>query len=113
MEVTERRKQHRYPIAVPANVTMGHGKESRILELQTRDVSSAGAFLETLESIYVGSGVRVELFIEPKSLLEIIRADAGALIRVSGRVTRSTPEGVAVQFSKGFKIRPMNERVQG
>lgn len=113
MEEEDRRTQHRYPIAVPANLSMGRGKGARQFELRTRDVSSAGAFLETLEPFYVGSGVQVELFISPKSLLQMIKADVGARIRVSGHVVRCTPEGVAVQFAKGFTIRPMKDQLEG
>lgn len=107
MEGTERRRERRYSISVPAELKVGSGKESKVLELRTRDVSSAGAFLDTPELIDVGTAVRVELFISAMSLLEIIKATSGARIRVTGRIVRCTPEGVAVEFAKGFRIRPM------
>jgi len=105
----ERRKQRRFPLAVPANLTASDAKKSVVLELRTRDVSSAGAFLESGESVCEGTRVEIVLFLTVKSLLKVIRADTGAKVRVRGHVIRSTGDGFAVEFSKGFRIRPMGK----
>ena len=104
---TERRQQQRFPLTLPARVTISRDKAPLVRELQTRDVSSAGAFLETHDAVCVGTTVKVELYLSVKNLLEIIRTDTGARIAVHGRVIRSTEDGIAVEFSKSFSIRPM------
>ena len=110
---TEQRKQERFPLAVPANLTVTEGRKSVTLQLQTRDISSSGAFLETQALVRAGTRVKVELFLNVKTLLELIRANTGARVRVGGRVVRSTEEGLAVEFARGFGIRPMGEPLEG
>lgn len=112
MPVTERRQQQRFPLVLPARLTTGPGRTSRVCDLRTRDVSSAGAFLETRDPLCVGTNVRVELFLPCKNVVEVIRTDSGARIAVQGRIIRSTQEGIGVEFSKGFSIRPMGRKMQ-
>ena len=109
MPDTERRKQRRFPLVVPANVTASDAKSSVVLQLQTRDVSSAGAFLESGESVREGTRVEIVLYLTMKSLLKVISADTGARVRVRGYVIRSGEDGFAVEFLKGFRIRPMEK----
>lgn len=108
--VTERRQQQRFPLILPARLTTSRDRRPLVRDLRTRDVSSAGVFLETRDAFCVGSKVRVELFLSVNNVLEIIRTDDGARIAVRGRVIRSTHDGIAVQFSNGFSMRPMGRQ---
>lgn len=105
----EKRKQDRFPLVVPVKLTMRNGNGPAVLQMRTRDISSAGAFLEGHGSIYVGALVRVELLLTVQGLLDVIQADSGARVQVTGRVIRSTKDGFAVEFSRRYKIQPMKE----
>ena len=112
MPYVEKRKQQRFPLVVPATLTVSDAKKSEVFQLRTCNLSSAGAFLESGDSVREGTRVEIELFLTVKSLLEVISADTGARVRVRGHVIRIAREGFAVEFSKGFRIRPMGRQVK-
>lgn len=95
----ERRSQERFSMAVLAQLTIGTGEGAVQIATRTRDVSSAGALVEASPALSSGTRVTVDLFLTPKAHPEL-----GAQIHVAGRVIRSTSGGVAIAFSKGFRI---------
>lgn len=113
MPESERRKQERFPLALPAVVAANGFKGGEALKLRTRDLSSAGAFLESSDLIPEGTEVRIELLLSVKSLLEVIGAETGASVHLRGRVVRIACGGFAVEFARGFRIRPARRKVEG
>jgi c-di-GMP-binding flagellar brake protein YcgR len=107
LPISERRQIERIPLEVPAIVSMmdSNGKE-KSYELITRDISSGGAFLMTENPLKEGTDVKVDIVLSlfknrTKAREKTTRID------VSGYVTRTEDEGMAVCFNRKFKIMPV------
>jgi hypothetical protein len=101
----ERRKLERFEMNAPARVFIepGGGRKSE-LNLSTRDVSSAGAFLYSAQDIPEGANVKMEFLIALDTLGQFAGGTGRAKVRVKGKVVRLDPEGVAVRFDSSYKI---------
>lgn len=108
----DRRRQQRFLLVLPVRLTVIDERRHATVQLRTRDLSSVGAFLESGNSYREGTKVEVEFLLTVRNLLDVIRANTGAEVRVSGKVIRLAEEGFAVAFSKGFRIRPAAERFE-
>ena len=98
----DRRKYERFQLELSARVTMNSVQGKEIFELQTRDVSAAGAFLNVTERFAIGTRCQVELTVTSERIKQITGAQS--LIKAKGIVVRSTPEGVAICFDGDCQI---------
>ncbi len=98
----ERRKYERFQLELPARLTMNSSERTEIFELQTRDMSSAGAFLLTTERFSEGTRCQLELIVISERIKELTGVQG--LIKIEGTIVRSTPEGVAVCFDGECEI---------
>jgi hypothetical protein len=101
----EKRKLERFELNAPARVLLESGS-SKIDEynLTTRDVSSAGAFLYSSQSLPEGANVRMEFLISLDTLQRIAGEKGKAKVRVKGKVIRSDSDGIAIRFDNKYKI---------
>ncbi len=105
----ERRRQQRFDLRLPARVEVLSPRQDQvpvILNLLTKDISACGAFFTSEQSIEEGTRVKVDMVLFPKR--QRISQMKQALIKVSGTVLRKGPEGLAVNFEKGYKLGPLN-----
>ncbi len=101
----EKRKMQRFAIAIPSIVWPQDDYSDRAaLFLVSRDVSAAGAFFLTPTLLDVGTRVRVTMFLELDGSVQENASKAQAVI--SGTITRTEKEGIAVFFDKKFKLSP-------
>ena len=101
----ERRKLERFELTAPASVLIQSLSEKREhLELTTRDISSAGAFLFSSRLIPEGSCVKIELMIALDARHEVSGGNNRAKVRVKGKVLRSDSSGIAIRFDGNYKI---------
>ena len=98
----ERRKCERLQLELPARLETNSTDKKEIFELQTRDISSAGAFLLTTERLSEGTRCRLELMVTSNRIKEITGAQS--LIKLEGTIVRSTPDGVAICFDGDCQI---------
>ena len=98
----ERRTYERFQLSLPARLEMNSAEKKEIFELQTRDISAAGAFLTTTEQFSEGARCQLELTVASKKIRELTGAQG--LIKIEGTIVRSTPEGVAVCFDGECEI---------
>ena len=98
----ERRKCERLQLELPARLETNSTDKKEIFELQTRDMSSAGAFLLTTERLSEGTRCRLELMVTSNRIKEITGAQG--LIKAEGTVVRSSPDGVAICFDGDCQI---------
>ena len=99
----ERRKYERFQLELPARLTMNSSERTEIIELQTRDISAAGALLSgTTAQFPAGTRCQLELIVISERIKELTGVQG--LIKIEGTIVRSTPEGVAVFFDGKCEI---------
>lgn len=104
----ERRKLERFDLRLPATIEVAAQGESEktLLYVMTKDVCAGGAFFDTLNALPKDTQVKVGM------ALNLARLGGSksrrARIKVSGRVLRSEPTGMAIGFDKSYKIIPVN-----
>ena len=104
----DRRKYERFSLIVPARLEVITSGKKQVFDLQSRNISAAGAFFDIDVPIPEGSYVKVDLTVASQRLKELTGAQS--LIKVEGTVVRSTPTGVAVCFDGGCQILSLNSK---
>lgn len=103
----EKRTMERFGLQLSALITgLGADHESPV-ELTTNDICAGGAFFKTDNPLPVGSDVSINLVLPLDKFQELKASEIK--VKVTGLVLRSTPEGMAVVFDKGFEIVPLND----
>lgn len=103
---SEKRQLQRFAIVLPSEVKLNGGQSSS-LDLVSRDVCAGGGFYLTESPLPIGAEVTIKMFL---SLVEPDMSDIkGSQITVSGVVVRTEKSGMAVCFSKRYKIDPLRE----
>ena len=104
----EQRKYERFQLELPARLELSFSERPEIFELQTKDVSAAGALLVgTPEQFPAGTRCRLELIVTSERIKELTGVQG--LIKIEGTVVRSTPEGVAIYFDGDCQILGLKE----
>jgi len=99
----ERRIYERFQLSLPARLEMNSTGKKQIFELQTKDVSAAGALLVgTPEQFPAGTRCRLELIVTSERIKELTGVQG--LIKIEGTIARSTPDGVAICFDGDCQI---------
>ena len=99
----ERRTYERFQLSLPARLEMNSSERTEILELQTRDISAAGALLvDTAEQFPTGTRCQLELIVTSERIKELTGVQG--LIKLEGTIVRSTPDGVAICFDGDCQI---------
>ncbi len=99
----EQRKYERFQLELPARLEMNYSERTEILELQTKDISAAGALLVgTTEQFPAGIRCQLELIVTSERIKELTGVQG--LIKLEGTIVRSTPNGVAICFDGDCEI---------
>jgi hypothetical protein len=98
----ERRKYERFLLELPVRLEMNSSQTTQMFELQTRNISAAGAFLKTIGRFPIGTRCQLELIVSSERIKEL--TGVNGLIKVDGTIVRSTPEGVAICFDGDCQI---------
>ena len=99
----EQRKYERFQLELPARLEMNSSERTEIFELQTRNISAAGALLSaTAEQFPTGTRCQLELIVTSERIKEL--TGVHGLIKIEGTIVRSTLEGVAVCFDGNCEI---------
>ena len=98
----ERRKYTRFAISLPVRLDTIASENKEVLDLETSDISYTGAFIPTLISFPEGTRFKLD-FTLPSDNLEEFR-DIESLKGCSGRMVRSDPHGIAIQFERECQI---------
>lgn len=101
----EKRNMERFGLKLSAMVTGLGDSDNYPLELTTNDICAGGAFFKTDNPLPVGADVKIDLTL-PWDKFKDLKANE-IRVKVTGAVLRSTPEGMAVVFDKGFEIVPV------
>lgn len=103
----ENRRVERFDLRVPARIEMVDsvpGKE--LCDLVTSNICSGGAFFHTSEPLPQGSQVKVEMILPLDKLKEVLKDTQKVFIKVTGRVVRAEPGGMAICFDEDWEMEP-------
>jgi len=106
----ERRELERFKLKLPARIEMVSGKPEvgrDIINTETDNISSGGAFFHTLSPLPEGTQVKIDLLLNFQRLR--IPKNRRPHINVRGNVLRSEATGMAIQLDKRYKIIPIAE----
>ena len=103
----ERRKLERFDLHIPAKIELLIKKrEKELIRLLTENVCAGGAYFHTTKPLPESTPVKIDLVLPLDKLKTLKDEWKHALIKVTGKVLRSEPEGMAVCFDKDYQIRP-------
>jgi len=99
----ERRTYERFQLSLPARLEMNSSERTEIFELQTQDISAAGALLVGNQKQFpTGTRCHLELIVASERIKELTGVQG--LIKIEGTIVRSTPDGVAIRFDGECQI---------
>lgn len=98
----ERRHFERFPLTLPARMKMITSNDNQVFEFETCDISAAGTFVLTEEKFSEGTRFKLDLTV-PSSRIKRLTG-LQSLIESEGKVIRSSPIGVAIQFDRKCQI---------
>jgi len=81
---------------------MMNNDRKQIFDLETRNISAGGAFINTIEQFPEGTRFKLDLTVTSEKIKEL--TGAKSLIESEGSVVRSTLTGVAIQFDRDCRI---------
>ena len=101
----ERRLNNRLTVRLPSRIEalIPSGK-NKTYDLETKDISTDGAFIYTNESLSFPEGTRltIDLTFPSDSNKELTALKS--LMECTGTMVRSTSEGIAIKFDKECEI---------
>ena len=97
----ERRQYERFKIPLPVRIEATTGTK-RVLDLETRDISASGTFINTLTFFPEETRFILDFTIPSDSIEEL--KEVKRLRGCTGRRVRSTSKGVAIQFDRDCYI---------
>ena len=104
---TEKRLLERYSLSMTARIQAAADPTvDAVLELETRDVCSGGAFFSTEHGFPPGTPVRVEMILPTERFTTLASTIEKVLIQVEGTVLRSGSRGMAVRFDDNYRFCP-------
>jgi hypothetical protein len=102
---TEKRKMERFDLELPAWLYVkGEKGKQKPFEYKTKNICAGGAYFDTDSPLAVGTDMKINIRL-PFDKLKELRGKK-TRIDVSGLVTRTDEQGMAVCFDKKFSIMP-------
>ena len=103
----ERRKLERFDLHIPAKIELLIKKrEKELIRLLTENVCAGGAYFHTTKPLPESTPVKIDLVLPLDKLKTLKDEWKHALIKVTGKVLRSEPEGMAICFDEDYQIHP-------
>lgn len=108
--MNELRSVSRFDLSIPATISHHNGtKDIPFIELTTKNISSAGAYFVTGETIQQGMEVKISLKFPNLWPMEPNRC--GATVSLTGKIVRTESGGIAVAFKNNFRFTPSTAAV--
>ena len=98
----ERRQYERFMFPLPVRIEDITSGRKKVIDLETRDISASGTFVATLTSFPEGTRFILNFTIPSDSIQGL--KDVKSLRGFTGRMVRSTPHGMAIQFDSEYQI---------
>ena len=105
MNESDRRKVERFDLELPAKLTWtGKDKDHESTELMTSNICAGGVFFKKHNPLAIGIDVKLTVIL-PLAKFKNVK-NKTSRIDVSGTVTRTDQQGMAICFDKKYKILP-------
>jgi len=98
----ERRQYERFILPLPVRLEAITTDRKRVLDLETRDISTSGTFINTLTSFSEGTRFILDFTIPSDSIEEFKYVKS--LKGCTGSMVRSTSKGLAIHFDRDCYI---------
>ena len=109
----EQRFADRYGLKVSARLSLNIDRgDSDIIDTVIKNISSRGVFLTADRGFPEGSHVRFEMLLPVSGLLKVIGEDRKIMVKVNGRIIRSSANGMAIEFDKDYEIVTLEEHTE-
>jgi hypothetical protein len=103
----DRRKLERFDLHIPATIELLITKRDKeLIRLLTKNVCSGGAYFHTTKPLPKNTQIKIDLVLPLDKLKALKDEWKHALIKVTGKVLRSEPEGMAICFDEDYQIHP-------
>ena len=102
----ERRRFERFQLRFPVRMEVIISGKRQVFDLETKDISAAGVFIDTSERFSEGTPVQLSMTLSSNKIQELTGSQS--LIKVKGIVVRSAPTGLAVSFEGRREILSLN-----
>ena len=109
--LVERRKFERFPLRIPAAITVAaEGQQQETLSLLTSNVSAGGAFIPTNARVPKGARVQLKLRLPSERIQELaeVQGKIVSCIVIGGTVVRSDSSGMAISLDKRYRHLRLN-----
>jgi hypothetical protein len=100
----EQRLSKRFSAKLPVKLKVITPSRSRVLEVKTKDISAAGAFIYTKEASYIPNDTLLILNSSNSNKRRIGLKKLKQLEYCTGTIVRSTSEGIAIRFSSPVEL---------
>ena len=104
LPVEEQRQYQRFPAKLSVTLEAMAINRFRVLNVETKDISSTGTFIFTKEAAFIPDDTQ---FILNSSNSEESRIEQKELMQLEnciGTMVRSTPEGIAIRFNRPVEL---------
>jgi hypothetical protein len=98
----ERRQHARFAFSLPVRLETISLDRKKVLNLETKDISYSGTFINTLMSFPEGTRFILDFTLSSDNLKEF--KDIESLRGCTGNLVRSDPHGLAIQFDSKCQI---------
>jgi hypothetical protein len=100
----DKRRLERFDLHVPARIQSLGSLSGNTLNLVTSDICSGGAFFMTEQTLPKGEEVLVDIVLSVRRNKKPDLKHDCAHIKLTGRVDRSGPLGMAIRFNSDYTI---------
>ena len=100
----EQRKYKRFPAKLPVTLEAITTSKLRVLNVETKDISSTGAFIYTKEAAFIPDDTRFILNSSYPEKSRIRLKKLKPLENCTCTMARSTSEGIAIRFNRPVKL---------
>lgn len=101
LAMAERRQLERFVLQVPAII---RAPKEKVRQGATRDISAFGAYLVTDRNFKEGTAVTMEIELPVERFAQMLQQMRGVKLFIKGVVVRSEADGMAVRFSRKYRI---------
>ena len=100
----EQRLYKRFPAKLPVRLEAITSSRLRVLNVETKDISTTGAFIYTKEASYIPDDTRFILNSSNSNKRRIRLKKLKQLKNCAGTMVRSTSEGIAARFNRPVQL---------
>jgi hypothetical protein len=100
----QQRLHKRFSANLPVRLFAKTESESKLFNVETKDMSASGAFIYTKEAAFLPDDTRFILFSSNPEKKRIRLKELKQLVNFPATMVRSTTEGIAIRFDRPVEL---------